>query len=216
MTGEAGTGRSPAGTDPSPAGDTGPAPVGGTGGPERSTRHVVVMGVSGSGKTTVAKGIGAATGLTFAEADEFHPESNVALMRAGTPLGDGHRWPWLRELAGWMAERAAEGISTVLACSALRRSYRDVLRQGPPSVDFVFLDGSAEVIRERLSRRAGHYMPASLLDSQIATLERPGPDERVHILDIAATPEELVEAAVESLALPHLEAGREGGPPALP
>ncbi|MEQ4304070.1 gluconokinase [Plantactinospora sp. B6F1] len=170
-------------------------------GPIRSTRHVVVMGVSGSGKTTVAVGISELTGLTFAEADEFHPESNVELMRAGVPLDDTHRWPWLRELAGWMAERAAEGVSTVLACSALRRSYRDVLRQGPPSVDFVFLDGAAEVIRERLSQRAGHYMPASLLDSQIATLERPAPDERVLTLDVAATPEELVEAAVEGLDL---------------
>ncbi|MGI5152654.1 gluconokinase [Plantactinospora sp. CA-294935] len=190
-------------------GDGGSGPSHG-GGPGRSTRHVVVMGVSGSGKTTVAEGISALTGLTFAEADEFHPESNVELMRAGVPLDDGHRWPWLRELAGWMAQRAAEGVSTVLACSALRRSYRDVLRQGPPSVDFVFLDGSAEVIRERISRRAGHYMPASLLDSQIATLERPAPDERVLTLDVAATPEELVEAAVEGLDLPR-RAGRPSG-----
>ncbi|MDW5326515.1 gluconokinase [Plantactinospora sp. KLBMP9567] len=187
-------------------GDGGSGPSHG-GEPVRSTRHVVVMGVSGSGKTTVAEGISALTGLTFAEADEFHPESNVELMRAGVPLDDGHRWPWLRELAGWMAQRAAEGVSTVLACSALRRSYRDVLRQGPPSVDFVFLDGSAEVIRERISRRAGHYMPASLLDSQIATLERPAPDERVLTLDVAATPEDLVEAAVEGLDLPR-RAGR--------
>ncbi|AVT37947.1 gluconokinase [Plantactinospora sp. BB1] len=192
-------------------GDGRPGPSLGGDGPDRSTtRHVVVMGVSGSGKTTVAVGISAVTGLTFAEADEFHPESNVELMRAGVPLADAHRWPWLRELAGWMAERAAEGVSTVLACSALRRSYRDVLRQGPPSVDFVFLDGSAEVIRERISRRAGHYMPASLLDSQIATLERPGPDERILTLDVAATPQELVEAAVEGLDLPRRRAAQPG------
>jgi gluconokinase len=165
------------------------------------TRHIVVMGVSGSGKTTVAEGISAMTGLTFAEADGFHPPANVELMRAGVPLDDGHRWPWLRELAGWMADRAAEGVSTVLACSALKRSYRDVLRQGPPSVDFVFLHGSAEVIRDRMSRRAGHYMPASLLDSQIATLQPPGPDERVLTLDVASTPEELVSAAVHGLGL---------------
>ncbi|GIG91496.1 gluconokinase [Plantactinospora endophytica] len=184
-------------------GDRVPGPSRSGDGPARPTRHVVVMGVSGSGKTTVAEGIAAATGLTFAEADEFHPPSNVELMRAGVPLDDAHRWPWLRELAGWMAERAAEGVSTVLACSALRRSYRDVLRQGPPSVDFVFLDGSAEVIRERISRRAGHYMPASLLDSQIATLEPPEPDERVLTLDVAATPEELVAAAVAGLGLPR-------------
>ncbi|MBE1488460.1 gluconokinase [Plantactinospora soyae] len=172
------------------------------------TRHIVVMGVSGSGKTTVAEGIAAATGLTFAEADGFHPASNVDLMRAGVPLDDTHRWPWLRELAGWMAERATEGVSTVLACSALRRSYRDVLRQGPPSVDFVFLDGSAEVIRERMARRAGHYMPASLLDSQIATLEPPQPDERILTLDVALTPEELVAAALSGLGLLPGAAGR--------
>lgn len=166
------------------------------------TRHVVVMGVSGSGKTTLAEGISAVTGLTFAEADGFHPASNVDLMRAGVPLDDGQRWPWLRELAAWMAERAAEGVSTVLACSALKRSYRDVLRQGPPSLDFVLLHGSAEVIRERMSRRTGHYMPASLLDSQIATLEPPGPDERILTLDVALTPEELVAAAVDRLGLP--------------
>jgi len=173
-----------------------------TGGQSHPTRHVVVMGVSGSGKTTVAEGISAATGLTFAEADGFHPPSNVELMRAGVPLDDGQRWPWLRELAGWMAARAAEGVSTVLACSALKLSYRDMLRQGPPSVDFVFLHGSAEVIRDRISRRAGHYMPASLLDSQIATLEPPRPDERVLTLDVASTPEELVSAAVDRLGLP--------------
>lgn len=170
-------------------------------GPVRPTRHVVVMGVSGSGKTTVARGIAAATGLTFVEADDFHPPANVALMRAGVPLDDTHRWPWLRELATWMAARAAEGTSTVLACSALRRAYRDVLRQGPPSLDFVLLDGSAEVIRARMARRTGHYMPASLLDSQLATLERPEPDEPIVTLDVSLTPEELVVAAIDSLRL---------------
>ncbi|WP_422770344.1 gluconokinase [Plantactinospora sp. WMMC1484] len=190
MTGEAG------------AGSSGGAPV-----PGAATRHVVVMGVSGSGKTTVAVGISAATGLVFAEADEFHPESNVALMRDGVPLEDVHRWPWLRELANWMAGRAAEGVSTVLACSALKRSYRDLLRQGPPSVEFVFLHGSAEVIRERMSRRTGHYMPASLLDSQLATLEPPGPDEHVLTLDVAATPEDLVTAAVDGLDLNRIVPG---------
>jgi gluconokinase len=98
-------------------------------------------------------------------------------MHAGIPLTDDDRWPWLRSLADWMAERAADGQSTVVACSALRRSYREVLSQGPPSVTFVHLDGSIGTIRRRLSRRRGHYMPASLLPSQLATLEPLEPDE---------------------------------------
>ncbi|RIV41553.1 gluconokinase [Micromonospora radicis] len=169
---------------------------------EPSTRHVVVMGVSGAGKTTVAHGIAASTGLTFAEADEFHSEANVTRMRAGVPLDDDARWPWLRALADWMAARHREGVSTVLACSALKRSYRDLLRQGPPGVDFVHLDGPTEVIRERMSLRAGHYMPPSLLDSQTATLEPLWPDERAVLLDLRLSTEELVAEAVRRLGLP--------------
>ncbi|MGQ5261418.1 gluconokinase [Micromonospora sp. ZYX-F-536] len=164
-------------------------------------RHVVVMGVSGAGKTTVARGISDLTSLTFAEADEFHSEASVARMRSGVPLDDDARWPWLRALATWMADRDAEGVSTVLACSALKRSYRDVLRQGPPTVDFLHLDGTAEVIRERMSQRAGHYMPASLLDSQLAILERFEPDEPGLVLDVSLSPDALVSAAVDRLGL---------------
>lgn len=173
------------------------------------TRHVVVMGVSGAGKTTVARGISELTGLRFAEADEFHSESNVARMRSGVPLDDAARWPWLRDLAGWMAARHAEGVSTVLACSALKRSYRDVLRQGPPDVEFVHLAGAAELIRDRMGRRAGHYMPASLLDSQRAILEHLDPDESGVVLDVALSPDDLVVAAVTGLGLP-LEAAVSG------
>ncbi|PWR06507.1 gluconate kinase [Micromonospora acroterricola] len=180
---------------------TGEHPVAPPPGGRRPPRHVVVMGVSGAGKTTVARGISALTGLTFAEADEFHSEANVARMRSGVPLDDDARWPWLRALADWMTTRDAEGVSTVLACSALKRSYREVLRQGPPGVDFVHLDGTAEVIRERMSQRAGHYMPASLLDSQLAILERFQPDEPGLVLDVSLPPDELVSAAVERLGL---------------
>ncbi|GGM46906.1 gluconokinase [Micromonospora sonchi] len=169
---------------------------------DRSTRHVVVMGVSGAGKTTVAQGIARLTGLTFAEADEFHSEASVARMRSGVPLDDDARWPWLRDLAGWMASRHREGVSTVLACSALKRSYREVLRQGPPSVDFVHLAGPTEVIRARMSTRAHPYMPASLLDSQTATLEPLRPDEPGVVLDLRLSTDELVAAAVERLGLP--------------
>ncbi|WP_446215021.1 gluconokinase [Micromonospora sp. IBHARD004] len=170
-------------------------------GDRRPTRHIVVMGVSGAGKTTVARGISEQTGLRFAEADEFHSESNVARMRSGVPLDDAARWPWLRDLADWMAARHAEGVSTVLACSALKRSYRDVLRQGPPDVEFVHLAGAAELIRDRMSRRAGHYMPASLLDSQRAILEHLDPDEPGVVLEITLPPDELATAAVDRLGL---------------
>ena len=187
----------------------GPATGDRTGGPRDgtpleltpATRHVVVMGVSGSGKTTVAHGIAAATNLLFAEADDFHSRANVEKMRAGIPLTDEDRWPWLHDLAAWMAERAAEGRSTVIACSALRRVYRDVLASGPPTVDFVHLDGHVDVIRDRLAARSGHYMPASLLDSQVSTLEPLQPDESGIVLDVSLPPEELVEQAVRGLGL---------------
>ncbi|MFU8854649.1 gluconokinase [Micromonospora sp. SL1-18] len=171
-------------------------------GEQLPTRHIVVMGVSGAGKTTVARGISELTGLRFAEADEFHSAANVAQMRAGIPLDDAARWPWLRALAAWMAERHAEGVSTVLACSALKRAYRDELRQGPPEVEFLHLDGSAELMRERLRLRVGHYMPASLFDSQRAILEHLEPDESGMVLEVAASPDDLVRVAIDRLGLP--------------
>ncbi|MGN6611861.1 MAG: gluconokinase [Angustibacter sp.] len=166
-----------------------------------ATRHVVVMGVSGCGKTTVATRIAGATGFVFAEADDFHTPANVAKMSAGVPLEDVDRWPWLRSLAAWMTERAAAGESTVIACSALKRSYRDVLADGPPSVDFVHLDGPPELVRARLAARVGHYMPASLLDSQLATLEPLRDDERGVVLDVSQTPDALAQQAIDALRL---------------
>jgi gluconokinase len=138
---------------------------------------VVVMGVSGSGKTTVAHTLARRLGWEFAEGDEHHPPANVEKMRAGTPLTDADREPWLRGLAAWIAERERSGSSCVLTCSALRRSYRELLRQDNESVFFAHVDVPEAVLAERLAARTGHYMPPSLLGSQLATLEPLEDDE---------------------------------------
>ncbi len=168
---------------------------------EVTTRHIVVMGVSGCGKSTVAEGISEAASLPFAEADRFHPAANIEKMTAGIPLEDADRWPWLGDLSAWMASQAREGQSTVIACSALKRSYRDLLRKGPPSLDFVHLDGDPDVIRARMSHRKGHFMPTSLLESQLATLEPLEPDEQGIVVDLALPADEIIERAVRELGL---------------
>lgn len=170
------------------------------------TTHLVVMGVSGSGKTTVAEGVVTRTDWVFAEADAFHPPANIDKMASGTPLTDEDRWPWLRHLGAWMAEHGAKGEDTVITCSALKRVYRDVLREGVAGlagshrVVFAHLDGSAEVIAGRLEGRQGHFMPASLLQSQIDTLEDLEPGEDGVVLDLAAAPEDLVDKVMRSVA----------------
>jgi len=135
------------------------------------TTTIVVMGVSGSGKSTVAATLVDLLGFEFAEGDEFHPPANVEKMRAGIPLDDEDRWPWLRTLAAWIGDHEQAGRSDVVTCSALKRVYRDLLRDGHPSVWFAHVAVDADTLRERLGKRTGHYMPPSLLDSQMATLE---------------------------------------------
>ena len=162
----------------------------------RATRHVIVMGVSGCGKSTVGALLGERLGVPFFDGDDFHPPENVAAMRSGRPLTDDDRWPWLAELASWLADREAEGRSSVMSCSALRRAHRDVLRTGAPEVLFVHLDGPAEVIAGRVAARTGHFMPPSLLDSQVATLEPLAADEEGVVLDLRAEPGELAQQAV--------------------
>jgi gluconokinase len=134
---------------------------------------IVVMGVSGSGKSSVGRLLAARRDLPFLEGDDLHPPANVAKMAAGTPLDDADRAPWLAAIAGWMALQG-EGV---VACSALRRRYRDRLRAGSPGARFVVLAPSEEVLAARLGHRRGHFMPGSLLASQLATLELPAPDE---------------------------------------
>jgi gluconokinase len=141
------------------------------------TLTLVIIGVSGSGKSSLMRHIAARVGWPRAEGDDFHPATNVAKMASGHPLTDEDRWPWLRALAGWIGQREASGENAVLACSALKRAYRDVLREGHPSVRFVHLVVDRGVLERRLADRGGHYMPASLLRSQLDALEDLQPDE---------------------------------------
>ncbi|WP_441248691.1 gluconokinase [Kitasatospora sp. McL0602] len=160
---------------------------------------VVVMGVSGVGKTTVARQLAERLGLPYAEADDFHPPANIAKMAAGTPLDDHDRAPWLAALAGWLGERRAAGEGGVVACSALKRQYRDTLRTHCPDAFFLHLSGGHALVEGRLAHRAGHFMPASLLDSQYAALEPLQPDEHGTVLDVDRTPAQLVEMAEAAL-----------------
>ena len=152
---------------------------------------LLVMGVSGCGKTTVAAGLAERLGWTLLEGDSFHPPANVARMRAGMPLTDDDRWPWLRAIA----TAAAGQARCVVACSALKRAYRDVLA---PDV-LVYLRGSRALIAERLAGRKDHFMPPGLLDSQFATLEAPGPDENPVIVDIDPPPDAVIETTLSRL-----------------
>ena len=163
--------------------------------------HLVVMGVSGSGKTTIATRLAERLGYVFAEGDAFHSAANVAKMARGEPLNDRDRAPWLESLEEWIAAQHASGRSTVLACSALKRAYRDTLRAGAPGhVVFVYLAVSRDALVERMKRREGHYMPLELLESQLATLEPLEPDEPGFALDASPGPETIVERALERLA----------------
>ncbi len=162
---------------------------------------VVVMGVSGAGKSTVARLLADRLAWPMAEADEFHPAANIAKMSAGAPLTDADRAPWLAAIRDWITGRAAAGESTVVTCSALKRAYRDVLRQAGARVRFLSLHGTADVIGDRLHRRAGHFMPPSLLRSQFDALEPLWSDEDGAAVDVAGTPELIVEHAVTRLDL---------------
>lgn len=159
---------------------------------------VVVMGVSGSGKTTVARGLADQLGVPFAEADEFHPKANIAKMTAGQPLTDDDRWPWLRAIAKWIARQSDNG-GGVVTCSALKRSYRDLLRSSRDSAWFLHLHGDRELIARRMGGRSGHFMPLELLDSQFADLEPLEPDEPGLVVDVADPPEQIVRTALTEL-----------------
>jgi gluconokinase len=164
---------------------------------------VVVMGVSGCGKSAVANGVAQHFAWRAVDGDDLHSPDAVAKMRAGTPLTDADRWPWLDRVGATLADTAHGGSGTVVACSALRRTYRDRLRSACPGVRFVFLDGDAALIATRMGQRQGHYMPTTLLTSQLNALERPGPDEPdVFRMDIAQPLATLVAQTCAVLAGP--------------
>ena len=163
---------------------------------------IVVMGVSGSGKTTIGKQLARRIGGVFADADSFHPPANIEKMKAGHPLTDEDRWPWLDAMAAQIGQWLAEGRPAVLACSALKRVYRDRLVAGRPGIAFLYLSGSEAVIATRLANRKGHFMPPSLLRSQFETLEPPGDGERVVTVDIRHPPRRIVDIAARRLGLP--------------
>ena len=164
--------------------------------PATALQHVVVMGVSGCGKSSVGRGLAAALGLAFVEGDELHPPANVAKMAAGTPLTDADRAGWLVVIGQRLAQARADGRGLVVSCSALKRRSRDGLRAACPGLRFVHLHGSADLLRARMQARSGHYMPASLLDSQLATLEPPGADEDAVTLDVAPAGAIVLQAAL--------------------
>lgn len=161
---------------------------------------LVVMGVSGSGKTTIGEALAARLGIEFEDADDLHPAANVAKMASGHALTDDDRLPWLAAVGAALATAQEAGL--VMACSALKRSYRDALLAAEPRSRFIYLEGSHELLESRVSHREGHFMPASLLDSQLATLEPLGADEPgiTVSLDEHPTPADLVAAIVKSLA----------------
>ena len=156
----------------------------------------VIMGITGSGKSTVGAMLARKLGVDFVEGDDYHPIENVQRMAAGIPLTDDDRASWLTALAARIREAHDAGTGLVVTCSALKRSYREILRAAAPELRFIFLNGQRVVISERLAERRGHFMPASLLDSQLATLEEPGVDERAWPYDISQSAQKIVDDIV--------------------
>jgi len=160
---------------------------------------LLVMGVSGSGKTTIGAMLAGRLGWKYAEADDFHPPANVAKMHSGIPLTDEDRWPWLGAIAAWMDEQTEPAVVT---CSALKHKYRDMLRQGRPDLRLIYLDGSKELISTRLAARHGHFFPKQLLDSQFVDLEPPRADEHPLTVSIDQPLEDSVQEIYDRLGLP--------------
>jgi gluconokinase len=162
---------------------------------------LVLMGVSGCGKSTTGALLAGRLGWPFRDADSFHPPQNIAKMSRGTPLTDADRAPWLAAIAAWIDERLKAGGSGIVSCSALKRAYRDAIAGSRAGVRLVYLKGDKDLIARRMAARLDHFMPPALLDSQFATLEEPGPDERPLVVPVAPQPGEVVELIVRELGL---------------
>jgi gluconokinase len=168
---------------------------------DRQPVTIVLMGVAGSGKSTVMAPLAEHLGWRWAEGDDFHTPANVAKMSAGHPLADDDRWPWLRAIANWIGERERAGENAVVTCSALKRTYRDLIRNGHPSVHFVHLAVDHSILERRMNQRRGHYMPPSLLASQLDTLESLDPDEPGILVPGELPPDRIVDQIVMRLHL---------------
>jgi len=160
---------------------------------------LVIMGVSGSGKSTIAGILAGQLGWDLEEGDDLHPPANVAKMAAGQPLTDEDRWPWLAKVSAWITDHTTAGIPGIITCSALKRIYRDRMRG--PNVIFVHLAGSTDQIGQRLAARTDHFMPTTLLDSQLSTLEPPGPDENTISVNVGRKPAEVTAEIIRRLNL---------------
>ena len=160
---------------------------------------IILMGVSGSGKTTIGERLAQSLGWPFYDGDQFHPPANVAKMQQSMPLTDEDRWPWLEGIAAWIDATRHAGNHGTVACSALKRAYRDILVGERPDVRIVYLKGGRDLIARRLAARNGHFMPPALLDSQFATLEEPQPDEHPIVVSIVPHPREIVEEIIKRL-----------------
>jgi gluconokinase len=160
---------------------------------------LVVAGVAGCGKTTIGQLVASRLQCEFADGDSFHPPANIAKMHAGEALTDDDRWPWLRAIVAWMDERAAAGESAVVACSALKRAYRDVLRSGAAQARIVFLTVPQDADEARLAHREGHFFPAGLLESQFAVLEIPEPPEPVALISASGTPQQTADLVMKAI-----------------
>ncbi|MFF8513343.1 gluconokinase [Streptomyces sp. NPDC015492] len=168
--------------------------------PDGQPCALLVVGVAGSGKSTVGRLLAERLGWAYKDADEFHSEADRARMATGHPLTDHDREPWLEAVGQWMGRIVASGRHAVVTCSALKRAYRDGLRAGRTDIQLVYLHGTPELLRSRLAARAGHFFPAELLNSQLADLQEPGPDEHAWVVEIERSPESIVAAVLSRMS----------------